>query len=201
MTIGWVRAEDGYSFSLHRIFLGDHPIVFYVEIALRSAVIFAAALLFLRLSGKRSLGQLSPVDLLIIIALGSAVGDPMLYDDVPVIEGLAVVAVVCVITFVVARVGHRSPSFERVVDSHPVILVEQGAIDEEALLRESISRRELLELLRQHHVVHLDDVYLAILEPSGSLSVLTMDQIHDGQPSAEIWRPESPVSRSPSADR
>jgi uncharacterized membrane protein YcaP (DUF421 family) len=182
-SIGGAASDPAYEFDLHRIVIGDHPPLFYAEIALRSASIFVVALALLRMSGKRSLGQLSPVDLLIIIALGSAVGDPMFYDDVPVLQGLAVVAVVALITFMIARIAQGHRGFERLVDSTSVILVDHGKVDEAAL------RRELFEILRQHDVMSLADVRLAILEPSGTLSVLTNDDAQRADGIDDVWEP------------
>ena len=83
---------NDYSFDLHRIIVGDLPPMFYGEIILRTTVLFVFALILIRTMGKRSLGQLSTFDFVIIIALGSAVGDPMFYDDVPLLYGMLVVA-------------------------------------------------------------------------------------------------------------
>ncbi len=188
-SIGGAASDPAYEFDLHRIVIGDHPPLFYAEIALRSASIFVVALALLRMSGKRSLGQLSPVDLLIIIALGSAVGDPMFYDDVPVLQGLAVVAVVALITFMIARIAQGHRRFERLVDSTSVILVDHGKVDEAALRREALSRTELFEILRQHDVMSLADVRLAILEPSGTLSVLTNDDAQRADGIDDVWEP------------
>ena len=168
-----VGAEAGeYSFDLHRIVLGDHPAPFYLEIALRTSLMFIFALVLLRMMGKRSLGQLSPFDLVIIIALGSGVGDPMFYDDVPLAHGATVVAVVLALYLVVSRAAQRSPRVERFLDSSPTILVRDGVVDEDALRRQGMSENELVESLRLEAVASIEEVAIAILETSGRVSVL-----------------------------
>jgi uncharacterized membrane protein YcaP (DUF421 family) len=172
-----VGADAGeYSFDLHRIVLGDHPAPFYLEIALRTSLMFIFALVLLRMMGKRSLGQLSPFDLVIIIALGSAVGDPMFYDDVPLAHGATVVAVVLALYLVVSRAAQRSPQVERFLDSTPTILVRDGVVDENALRRQGMSENELVESLRLEAIASIDEVAIAILETSGRVSVLRKDR-------------------------
>lgn len=168
-------ASSEYSFDLHRIFLGDHPAAFYIEIAIRSALMFVFALLLLRLMGKRSLGQLSPFDFVIIIALGSAVGDPMFYDDVPLFEAMTVIVVVVALNHAFSKTTQSHRRFERFVDSSPTVLIRRGEIDQDALRREAMSEPELFELLRLGGIENLENVEVAILEASGHVSILRAD--------------------------
>lgn len=182
----FAAATSEYSFDLHRIFLGDHPVAFYLEIAMRSTLMFVFALLLLRLMGKRSLGQLSPFDFVIIIALGSAVGDPMFYDDVPLLEAMTVVAVVVALNHGFSKTTQSNPRIERFVESSPTVLIRRGEIDRDALRRESMSEPELFELLRLGGIENVDDVEVAILEASGHVSVLRTDS---DVRRAGLWRP------------
>jgi uncharacterized membrane protein YcaP (DUF421 family) len=69
-------------FELTRILIASVPWLFLAEVILRSAFMFIFALVIMRLLGRRAVDQLTSFDLLIIIALGSAMGDPMFYPDV-----------------------------------------------------------------------------------------------------------------------
>src|SRR5680860_708980 len=120
---------DDYSFDLHRIFVGDLPLTFYAEILLRTSVLFIFALILIRTMGKRSLGQLSAFDFVIIIALGSAVGDPMFYVDVPLLYGMVVVIVVVGMERALALLTARHHRIEEYVDSAPTIVVRDGVVD------------------------------------------------------------------------
>lgn len=175
---------NDYSFDLHRIILGDLPAAFYLEILLRTAVLFLFTLVLIRSMGKRSLGQLSIFDFVIIIALGSAVGDPMFYEDVPLLYGMAVVAVVVGLERVLALLTSRQARLELLVDSSPTILVRDGVVDYKALRHELMSVSELFQALRVDGVEQLDDVDLAVLEPSGRISI----RAGDGHEStSELW--------------
>lgn len=83
-----------YEFDLVRIFFGDKPPLFLLEVAFRTLVIFSYTLLLLRWMGKRGMGQLTPFEFATIVALGSAVGDAMFYEDVPLLHTMLVIAII-----------------------------------------------------------------------------------------------------------
>ena len=76
-------------FDWHRIWLSEYPSTYLGEVALRTVFMFVVILTALSISGKREVRQLSVYELVLLIGLGSAAGDPMLYHDVPL--GAAVV--------------------------------------------------------------------------------------------------------------
>ncbi len=173
-----------YSFDLHRIVVGDLPLTFYAEIVLRTATLFLFTLVLIRTMGKRSLGQMSTFDFVIIIALGSAVGDPMFYVDVPLLYGMLVVLVVVASERFLAFLASRNNSIDEFIDSTPTILMQHGIVDTAALRRELLSRSELFQALRTNGVNQLADVELAVLEPSGHISIRTGD---GSEASSDLW--------------
>ncbi len=72
-------------FEITRILVADTPWHFLLEVILRSAFMFIFALIIMRFLGRRAIHQLTSFDLLLIIALGSAMGDPMIYPDVAIL--------------------------------------------------------------------------------------------------------------------
>lgn len=173
---GWAtqgRAMNGSvpdSFDLYRIFVGDHPPVFLLEILFRTTVLYLYVLLVLRLIGKRGMGQLSPFEFTIIIALGSAVGDPMFYPEVPLLHGLVVVTAVVALTRAVTFLSNRSEEVEKFLEGQPCRVVSDGELRLDAIDSERISREELFMLLREKGVSQLGQVRQAFLEPSGAVS-------------------------------
>jgi uncharacterized membrane protein YcaP (DUF421 family) len=175
---------DNYEFDVHRSVVGDLPISFYVEIVARASFMYIFALILVRLTGKRSLGQMSPFDLVIIIALGSAVGDPMFYADVPIGHGALVISIVIGFTMVTSRLAQRHHRIEKLTDSSPSILILDGVIDHDMLATEHLSLSELRESLRLRDLATLSSVRCAVLEPSGQISVLAAD---DSSDVADLW--------------
>jgi uncharacterized membrane protein YcaP (DUF421 family) len=138
-------------------------------------------LVLVRLLGKRGMAQLSPFEMVIIVALGSAVGDPMFYADVPLIHGMIVITVVVILERLIVRLTEHNRWLERVVESMPILLVADGQIRHEALEAEDLSEAELFMALRQNGVEQLGEVRLAYLEPSGQVSVFKSEQAPSGR--------------------
>lgn len=167
------------------MFFGDGDLIFLVEIVIRTAVLYSFALIMVRLMGKRGMAQLTPFEFVIIVALGSAVGDPMFYPDVPLIHGFAVIVTVVAAQRLIARLTSID-SVESLLEGDPLVVIEDGRIRDEALEREDFSREELYELMRLNGVPRLEDVKLGVLESIGRLSVLTRKAAEDGVDS-EVW--------------
>jgi uncharacterized membrane protein YcaP (DUF421 family) len=164
----------GSAFSSHayRIFMGDRPPVYLFEIAFRTVAVFLYTLILLRWMGKRGMGSLTPFEFAIIVALGSAVGDPMFYDDVPLIHAMLVITLVVALQRAMALLSKSFRFAEKALSSSPRLLVHNGVVQADGLRREDMTHEELLEELRLKGVQQLGEVRSAYLEPSGDLSVL-----------------------------
>lgn len=169
-----------YTFDLYRIFIGDGVNLFFLEILLRTVVMYLYTFGLIRFLGKREVGTLSTFEFVIVIALGSAVGDPMFYPDVPVLHGLAVITVVVVFQRILVDVTNTSPRFERWLEGSPHSLVEDGVVNLENLRHERLSATELFTALRVVNCQNLGQIYRAFLEPSGEISVFFLEEAQPG---------------------
>lgn len=163
--------SDMAVFELRRMFLGDLDWVFTLEVVARTVIMYLYTVGLVRVLGKRGMRQLAPFELVIIIALGSSVGDPMLYPDVPLLHGMAVITTVVLLQQAVAFGTERSPRVEHALESEPALVVLGGRLMPETMHRERIARDELFSDLREREVENLGEVREAYLEPSGALSV------------------------------
>jgi uncharacterized membrane protein YcaP (DUF421 family)/predicted RNA-binding Zn-ribbon protein involved in translation (DUF1610 family) len=163
-------AEEITAFDLHRMFVGDASLWFLLEVAFRTCFMFVYTLVLVRATGKRGLGDLSPFELLLVVALGSAVGDPMFYADVPLFHAMVVISVIILLQRVTAVLVDRSKRVEGFIESTTTCLVVDGVIDLESLRAERFSRDELFMLLREEGIEQLGQVKRAYLEPSGRIS-------------------------------
>ena len=182
-------------FDWARLFLGDAPPLFYLEIVFRTVVIFGWLLLMLRLMGKRGLAQLSAIEFAIVIALGSAAGDPMFYPEVPLLHAMLVITLVVGLQQGMAWLIRRSERFETFVEDRPNELVRSGRIQIEEMEYAKLSLEDLLESLRNHGVRQLGEVQRAYLEQNGQLSVFKheRDQAPPGLPVAPPWDLQVPL--------
>jgi uncharacterized membrane protein YcaP (DUF421 family) len=151
--------------------------VFHLEvsawsIAARTAIIYVALLLGLRLAGKRGIGQMTPFDLVVILLVANAVQNAMVGPDTSVTGGLIAAAVLLGGNFVVAAVRERVPWLRRAVEGQPSLLIHDGRFLTDNLRREGVDASEVMMAIREHGVGDLNDVRSAVLETDGSISVV-----------------------------
>ena len=166
---------DIVPFDLHRIFLGEVPLWFALEIAARTAFMYLFALGAVRLVSRRAVGELSFIEFLLVVALGSAVGDPMFYPNVPLLHGMVVIAVVVALNRGVTALVNRNETVERAIEGKPFLLIEDGHVQIESLDDVRLNREKLFELLRVQGVEHLGEVRRAYMEQLGVLSLVRYD--------------------------
>ena len=164
--------SDLQPFDFHRIFWGDAPLWFGLEIAFRTTVLYLFALLALRIMSRRAVGELSFIEFLLVVALGSSVGDPMFYDDVPLVHGMIVIATVVALSRGVTALLNRSELAERVLEGRPMVLVEDGRMMPSELRAAKLNREKLFELLRVEGVEHLGQLHRVYMEQRGELSLV-----------------------------
>ena len=158
-------------FEWRRILFNDLPVKFLLEVAFRTIVMFIFLVITLRSAGKRGVKQLSIYEVVIIVALGSAAGDPMFYEDVGIIPALLVFTIVMSLYRGITWLAGRSVLFEKIVEGMPVYLIEDGEFSIDKFAKESLSQDEFFSELRENHVEHLGQVKVALLEASGEMSV------------------------------
>ena len=158
--------------ELNNLLLGDEPVEFLLEVLLRSVIMFCFILTALRTSGKRGIKQLSIFELVIIIGLGSAAGDPMFYKDVGIIPALIVFIVVVGLYRTVTWLSGKFLPFEQLIEGKPMYLIRDGKFSIEDFDKEDLSQDEFFAELRVSNVEHLGQVRNAIMETSGSISLL-----------------------------
>jgi uncharacterized membrane protein YcaP (DUF421 family) len=157
------------------------PISFGLEVAFRTVFLYLYTLALVRVLGKRGMGELSPFDLVIIVGLGSAVGDPMFYADVPLTHGMIVVAVVVALQRILVRLTRKNPTVERLVESAPVLLVADGEVIATAMRDEELSEAELFMYLRMAEIEHLGQVRMAFIEQNGHVTVFRTENGRTGK--------------------
>jgi uncharacterized membrane protein YcaP (DUF421 family) len=140
----------------------------------RILAIYVFTIIMLRLAGKRRIAHLSAFDILIIIALGSAVGDVMVYgeDIVPLASGIMVVFAVIVLQILVSKLTEHSKFLSYLVHGRGTEMIRGGHIVRHNLEAEDLTEDELMELLREKGVESVSEVKEAVLERSGELGVV-----------------------------
>lgn len=145
---------------------------FMAELIVRTAIMFLMILLVLRLSGKRGVRQLTLFEVAIILGLGSAAGDPMFQEDIPIFHALVVFAVVMTIYKTLTWLAAKSLPIHRILEGKEMAVVENGVFSIKNERDNDFSTVEFFAELRNQSVEHLGQVRTALLETDGTLSVL-----------------------------
>jgi uncharacterized membrane protein YcaP (DUF421 family) len=148
--------------------------------ALRATIIYVVLLVVVRLLGKRTVGGTTAFDFMVALILSEVVDEPI-YGDVPLVQGLLVIAVVAGWHAVNSYLSYRSERFDRLTGGEPTVLVKDGTLVREGMRTERVNEEELWSLLRLQGIEDLRDVKRATLEPDGLLSVIKADAARELQ--------------------
>ncbi|SEB18288.1 DUF421 domain-containing protein [Pedobacter hartonius] len=133
---------------------------------------FIIILITLRASGKRGIKQLSIFELVLIIGLGSAAGDPMFYEDVGLLSAITVFLVIILLYIGITKLTDKFTWLERLLEGKATYLLRDGEIILDAFKNSSLSRDDFFAELRLLNVEHLGQVQTVLIETSGEFSVL-----------------------------
>lgn len=151
-----------------------------LRVLIVGAVSYATLVGVLRLSGKRTLGQLNAFDFIVTVALGSTLATILLSSDVAYLEGLAALALLAGLQFVVAWVSARWPGARGAITAKPVALVVDGGLQEDELRRNRLTESEVLQAVRGSGSGDLSSVAAVVLETNGKLSVIPQGKLGNG---------------------
>ncbi|KYD01916.1 DUF421 domain-containing protein [Bacillus atrophaeus] len=141
-------------------------------IAFRTILLYFVILIIFRLMGKREIGELSILDLVVFVMIAEIavlaiedVEDHLSHTIVPMV-------VLMIIQVSLAYLSLKSQKVRQMLDGKPTIIIEHGKIDERAMRSQRYNFDDLMVQLRENNIDRIADVSFAILEPSGKLTVV-----------------------------
>lgn len=141
------------------------------EFVVRGATVYFFLMVMLRLTGKRQVGQLAPIDLILLLILSNAVQNSMNAGDNSLIGGLISATTLILVNWLVSYASYRNTAIEHALDGTPLVLVRDGIVSKQTLDDEQITEAELKTALRLAGSFKISDVKLAMLETNGHVSV------------------------------
>ena len=145
------------------------------ELVIRGLIVYLFLIGLLRLTGKRQIGEFSPLDLILLLILSNAVQNSMSAGDNSLIGGLISATTLVGINYLVNLLMFKNKKFEAILEGGPQVLISQGKIFEEVMNDAKLTRLELDSTLRLAGYFELKKVKLAILENNGQVSVQGYD--------------------------
>ncbi|WDF70489.1 DUF421 domain-containing protein [Sphingobacterium oryzagri] len=158
--------------AIEKLLVGGAELDFLSEIVWRTIIMFILILAILRLSGRRGVRQLTLFEVAIIISLGSAAGDPMFQEEVPVVYSIVVFTCVMAVYKLVTWAASRLQFVAKVLEGEAMTIVKDGVFDVKSENRHDFSKMEFFAELRNLSIEHLGQVKEGILEVDGTMSVL-----------------------------
>lgn len=158
-------------FDWERILFNGLPPTFLAEVVFRTFIMFIVVLLTLKFAGKRGVKQLSIFEVVIIISLGSAAGDPMFYENVGLLPAILVFVVILSMYRVVTWLLAKSKKFESFIEGKVHCIIEDGQFSLQSFEREDLAQDEFFAELRLKSIEHLGQVRNAYMETNGAISV------------------------------
>ena len=139
---------------------------------IRTLLLYIVIIAAVRLMGKRQISELQTSELVVTLLISDIAAIPMQNTGQPLVSGFLPIAVLVACELIISTVMLKSAKFRRFVCGKPVIVINDGKIDQGQMRRLRMSTEDLSEQLRQMDVFHIEDVAYAIVETNGKLSVL-----------------------------
>lgn len=140
------------------------------EFVLRGAIVYAVLMVMVRVSGRRTIGQFTPFDLLIVMLLSEAVSNSLNGGDDGVTGGLIVAATLVTLNIILATLTARSRKMSDIIEGRPVLLGRDGELFKDVMKQCKLSEKEVEETLRQNDI-ELAETQTIFLEPDGEITI------------------------------
>ena len=132
--------------------------------------------ILLRIMGKKTMSELTPFDLIYILLLGAVVEEAIYDDKVNVLHVLFAIVLWGLFVYAIEKALQHTDKFSTLIEGEPAILIEKGRLNLKELDANFFDIEQLRSMLRQNNVYSIADVYYAILEVNGNLTVITKDE-------------------------
>ncbi|HXE79792.1 MAG TPA: YetF domain-containing protein [Vicinamibacterales bacterium] len=144
-----------------------------METVLRALAIYFVLLAVLRVSGKRSMAQITTFDFVLLLIIGEATQQSLVGDDFSITTGLLLIITIVGIDTGLSLLQTRSPRLDRWLDGTPVVILEDGRLLHDRMRKSRVDASDILTAARERHgLERLDEIKYAVLERGGGISIV-----------------------------
>ena len=152
-----------------------------LSVILRTSIIALLVFVIVKWLGGKGIGQLSPFGLLIVVGLGSAIGDPMIYNEISIPQAMMAVIIAVVFFKIIDYLTLKSKRFRESVEPNPILLVDHGQIDKVGLKKAKMDKEEFEIEMRLAGIEDVNEVKFSRLEPNGRISFILRSKEKEGK--------------------
>ena len=138
----------------------EREVFFMAIIFIRTALFYILTVLSLRLMGKRQIGELEPTELVVTILISQLATMPMMDLKMPVIYTVVAIAALVAFEILSSVIAMKSSLFRSFLSGDYSIIIDNGVINQNEMTNSQLTRDELMEELRQHGAIHVEDCLL-----------------------------------------
>jgi len=177
-----MKKEEIHLDDIQRILFGQAPPIFLIEVFIRTLVIYIILLFVVRWLGKRMSGQLTIMEMAVMLTLGAIVSVPMQMPDRGLLQGALLL--LCAVAFQrgITMLGFMNGKFEDFSQGKNSLLLKDGVLQLNGLEESRVSRQQLFAELRQQHIFNLGAIDRVYLEACGLFSVFKAPEPRPGLP-------------------
>ncbi|WP_026620484.1 uncharacterized membrane protein YcaP (DUF421 family) (plasmid) [Ensifer sp. WSM1721] len=144
-----------------------------MESVARGIAVYFVLLIVLRLSGRRTVGQMTPFDFVLLLIIAETTQQALLGDDFSIVNATLLILTLFSVDIVLSHFKQWSPKLALVLDGTPTVLIADGEIDDHALRRARVSIDDILVAAReQQGLARLEEIKFAVLEADGGISII-----------------------------
>lgn len=143
-----------------------------IIVCIRTILLYSLVVITMRLMGKRQIGELQPYEFVITIMISDLASLPMQDQRYPLLQGIVPIITLMFLKTLITQLELKLQSARNILDGSPCILIYNGKINYDGLIKQQLNLDELFEELRLAKCYNLDEIQYAILENSGQLSIL-----------------------------
>jgi uncharacterized membrane protein YcaP (DUF421 family) len=154
-----------------------------MEPVLRALAVYALLLVLVRITGKRSLGQITTFDFILLLIISEAIQNGLVGTSYSLTNALVVVVTLVIIDVGLSLIKRRSPRLEKFLDGTPLVIVEHGRPLLDRLEKSRVDESDVLTAARREGLERMEQIKYAVLERSGQISIIPCDWAASAQSS------------------
>lgn len=153
-----------------------------ISVVIRTFIIYCAVTAFMRLMGKRQLGELQPGELVITLLVSEIAANPIIDSSLPLLN--CIIPLILLVGFEILNsvIDMKSVRFRYFTEGKPITVIRNGQLDQRQLKKLRFTVNDVLSALRQKDVFNIEDVEYAIVETNGTLSALLKPEKRNSTP-------------------
>lgn len=152
-------------------------------IAIRTFLVYCFVAVFIRIMGKRQLGELQPGELVITILISEIAASPITDPQKPLLHSLIPLMLLGSFEIINSLLNLKSVKFRTITEGNPITVIRNGELQQKQLEKLRFTVNDILAALRQKDIFDIEDVEFAVIETNGTLSVLLKPEKRNSTPS------------------